>query len=134
MKMRAIVAAIVVLGTWAIGPTNVWAQSYGTGLPTGHWDNPNGPTVSPYLNLLQSGNAGITNYQSLVKPLVEGRSAINQNSSGINNLRRDVNQMGAAMASGARGRGATGHASYFMEHMHYYNGTPAARAGMARRR
>lgn len=51
---------------------------YTGGIYQGRSDNPVGPTVSPYLNLLQSTNQlnGISNYQSLVRPLLDQQSAI----------------------------------------------------------
>lgn len=82
----------------------------------GSSDNPNGPTVSPYLNLLQNNSVGVTNYQSLVKPLVEQNSAINRQGNSINRLQQQVN---APMGAGTAGRG-TGHTTFFMNYGHFY--------------
>jgi len=34
------------------------------------------PTVSPYLNLLNNPNPNVTNYQSLVRPMLDERDAV----------------------------------------------------------
>jgi hypothetical protein len=83
----------------------------------GSSDNTNGPTVSPYLNLLQNNSVGnITNYQSLVKPLIEQNSAINRQGNSINRLQQQVNSPSSA---GTSGRG-TGHTTFFMNYGHFY--------------
>ncbi len=89
------------------------AQGFGGG---GSSNNPNGPTVSPYLNLLQNANPDITNYQSLVKPL------INQNDA----LRRQGGAIQALQQQGNYGSGGTGIHSYFMYYSHFYT-TPTRR-------
>jgi len=98
------------------------AQAQLSGFYQGSSDNPVGPTVSPYLNLLnQSGSFGATNYQSLVRPLIEQGNAINRQGSSINRLQGQVNSASAAAAGG--GSRGTGHASFFMNYSHFY---PAA--------
>lgn len=86
----------------------------------GSSDNPVGPTVSPYLNLVQSSNSLVTNYQSLVKPLVDQGNAITRQA---NTLYRQGNSIRGLQQSQGGGGGGTGHASYFMNYSHYY---PAA--------
>ena len=58
------------------------------------------PTASPYLNLLTAdafGNVGIGGgYQTLVKPLVDGRKAINANSAAISRLASGVAEVPGA--------------------------------------
>jgi hypothetical protein len=84
------------------------------GLYQGRADNPNGPTVSPYLNLLQtSPNNPITNYQSLVKPLVNQGAAIQRQGRALAGLQQQV-------YAGAGAGLATGHRSYFMNFSHFY--------------
>ena len=61
-------------------------------LPRGSSDNPVGPTVSPYLNLLGADQFGITNYQSLVRPLVDQGNAINRQAGSINRLQQQIGQ------------------------------------------
>ena len=99
------------------------AQGYGLGgFASGHSDNPNGPTVSPYLNLLQ-GNAGLPNYQTLVKPLVDSQAAINQQASSIRRLQNRVGGVESAL-NGANSLRTTGHPTFFMNHSHFF---PAAK-------
>ncbi len=81
-------------------------------------DNPVGPTVSPYLNLLNRDQFGITNYQSLVRPLVQQGNAINRQG---NELSRLQQQMPRPRSGGIGGYGsATGHVTFFMNYTHYY--------------
>jgi hypothetical protein len=89
------------------------------GLYTGRSDNPNGPTVSPYLNLLQNNNQlnGIPNYQSLVRPLLDQQNAIQRQGSSLQRLQQQVNTQAGAGAGGQR---ATGHQTYFMHFSHFY--------------
>jgi hypothetical protein len=89
----------------------------------GTTDNPVGPTVSPYLNLLSTNQFGITNYQSLVRPLVQQGNAINRQGSELNRLQQQVTSQGAA---GGSGGSATGHVTFFMNYSHFYT-PPAAR-------
>ncbi|HTU26373.1 MAG TPA: hypothetical protein VMF30_13290 [Pirellulales bacterium] len=76
------------------------------------------PTVSPYLNLLTAdafGNVGIGGgYQTLVRPFVDSRRAINANSAAISQL-----QSGAFGGGGGGGGGASSH---FRNYSHYYPG------------
>lgn len=86
----------------------------------GHSDNPNGPTVSPYLNLLNNNNQlnGVPNYQSLVRPLVDQQDAIRRQGNSLQKLQTQVNSTyNAPSGSGLRG---TGHASHFMNFSHFY--------------
>jgi hypothetical protein len=90
------------------------------GLYMGSSDNPVGPTVSPYLNLLQQNvnPAAPTNYQSLVRPLVNQGNAIRQQGSSINRLQQQVNA--PSFGGGGGAGGATGHATFFMNYSHFY--------------
>lgn len=91
----------------------------------GRADNPVGPTVSPYLNLITSGQFGVTNYQSLVRPLIDQGSAIDRQGSQLRGVQQQLSQ-GAGAGAGAAGvRGpSTGRGSYFMYYSHFY---PSAR-------
>jgi hypothetical protein len=92
------------------------AQGVGGGFYMGSADNPNGPTVSPYLNLLQSNTFGVTNYQSLVKPLIEQSSAIRRQG-------RAINQVQQQLYSGPNyGASPSGRGSHFMFYSHFYPG------------
>jgi len=103
-------AAVVAL----VMPQVAMAQYYGAG---GHSDNPNGPTVSPYLNLLQINSQGFNSYQTMVKPIVDQQNALQRQGSAIQRLQNQ--------ASG--GGRATGHATYFMNYSHFYAGHGAGR-------
>lgn len=108
--MRRILA-LAVLAAAALSAHEAQAQRY-----QGSSDNPIGPTVSPYLNLLNSNDFGVTNYQSLVRPLVQQGNALNRQAGAINRLQQ---QMSTPRGYGGA-TGATGHATFFMNYGHYY--------------
>ncbi len=99
------VAVVVSQSSLSAVPAQVFRGGVGN-------DNPNGPTVSPYLNLLQNNNRGITNYQSLVKPLINQNDALRRQGGAIQQLQQQQYQTGG-------GRG-TGVHSYFMYYSHFY--------------
>lgn len=86
----------------------------------GHSDNPNGPTVSPYLNLLNNNNQlnGVPNYQSLVRPLVEQQDALRRQGNSLQRLQNQVNSSYTGSSGG--GIRGTGHQSHFMNFSHFY--------------
>jgi hypothetical protein len=77
--------------------------------------------VSPYLNLLGGNDIGVTNYQSLVRPLINQGTAIQRQGASLNNLQQ---AFGAQYYGGRRGGATTGHATFFMNYSHYYNLAP----------
>jgi hypothetical protein len=113
--------ALALAAIFLLAPQTAMAQ-YG-GRYMGRTDNPVGPTVSPYLNLLQTGNLNITNYQSLVKPLIDQGNAIDRQAYTINRQGGSIRGLQQAFGAGGRGIGG-GHATYFMNYSHYY---PSAR-------
>ncbi len=117
MISRAVLFAVAAFALLAT-PSSAFAQ--GGGLYTGRSDNPNGPTVSPYLNLLNNNNQlnGLPTYQSLVRPLVDQRDAIQRQGNSLQNLKQQVNTQGGGGGSGA-GR-STGHSTSFMYYSHFY--------------
>jgi hypothetical protein len=118
-KLFLILPAIVLLCV-----TASTAQAQIGGLYSGRGDNPVGPTVSPYLNLLQSNAFGVTNYQSLVRPLVDQGNAINRQGNSLNRIQQQLNTPGGAAGGGGyRGSGGsrgTGHTTLFMNYSHFY--------------
>ena len=114
--MRPAMLGLALAAIFLLAPQSAMAQ-YSGGQYMGRADNPVGPTVSPYLNLLQNNGFGVTNYQSLVKPLINQGNAIQQQGHSIGNLQRQVSQQAYGASSSRRG---TGHATYFMNYSHYY--------------
>ena len=117
MILRAVLFVVAALALLA-APGSAFGQ-YSGGRYTGHSDNPNGPTVSPYLNLLNNNNQlnGMPTYQSLVRPLLDQQSAIKRQGNSLQQLQQQVNTPGTG-ASGA-GR-STGHSTSFMYYSHFY--------------
>jgi len=110
--------ALAAAAVFLLAPQTAMAQ-YRGGQYMGRADNPVGPTVSPYLNLLQ-GNNGITNYQSLVRPLIDQGNAIDRQASSIYQQGNSIRGLQQAQSYGAGGGRGTGHTSYFMNFSHYY--------------
>jgi hypothetical protein len=82
---------------------------------------PRRPPVSPYLNLLRAeGDA--PNYYTLVRPEIETRRRLEQQSREIHDLGRAADATAAFLLRG--GEPATGHASYFLNYRGYYSGLP----------
>jgi hypothetical protein len=116
LRILGLVVALAAIGNLA--PQMALAQGYsGRGLYMGRSDNPVGPTVSPYLNLAQNNIFTPTNYQSLVKPLIDQGNAIQRQGNSLSRLQQQV-------YSGAGGRGGagpgTGHPTFFMNYSHFY--------------
>lgn len=108
MKLHLLALTVLAIAIVAVVPNVASAQ----GFYRGSSDSPNGPTVSPYMNLLQSNAFGVTNYQSLVKPLIDQGSA-------IRNQGRAINQVQQQLYSGAGGA-PSGRGSRFMYYSHFY--------------
>jgi hypothetical protein len=122
----ALLALALVAAVGALVPNVAWAQAGAGGLYSGRSDNPVGPTVSPYLNLLQNNNQlnPVTSYQSLVRPLVDQGDAIRRQGNSINQLQQRVNANTSALSAPGRG---TGHTTFFMNYSHYYSMPSAGR-------
>lgn len=118
MKPRNVLMAIAITCAALAVPRAAIAQ-LGTNMGGvgGHSDNPNGPTVSPYLNLLQSNSQGLnTNYQTLIRPMQDQQNAIQRQGTAVQQLQQQMNSPRSS-ASGAR---MTGHQTFFMNFGHYY--------------
>ncbi len=108
MKTRVLLVALAAVAFSLATSSSALAQSFYRGSS----DNPNGPTVSPYLNLLQSDSFGVTNYQSLVRPLVNQGNAIRRQGGALQQLERATYSAGPRLG--------TGHSSYFMNYSHFF--------------
>ena len=114
---RSVLCACAVVTAWVLSPTTARAQE------SPYSNIYNRPTVSPYLNLLQPNQFGITPYHTLVRPQLEAREALQQQGSNIQRLQQQVRAQ-PAYGRGARGRVGglqTGHETRFMNYSHYYN-------------
>ena len=116
MKLQSLVVAVVAALSAA---TCSMAFAQGT-YYQGRSDNPNGPTVSPYLNLLQNNSGGVTNYQSLVKPLINQNSAIQRQGSALQRQGGAIQQLQRQAYQGPVSGAGTGHITFFMNYSHYY--------------
>ncbi len=121
MHARTLSLAFLVVGLMAASASPSYAQIYGANnFFGGHSDNPNGPTVSPYLNLLQTNSQGLSSYQTLVKPLVDQQNAIQRQGDSLQRLQSQVNNQAYA-PGGKSGNQGTGHVTRYFNYSHYYN-------------
>ncbi len=103
------------------------AQYFGSPIARGGTSGSiNGPTVSPYLNLLQMNTQGIIPYQNLVQPQIEQNNALRQQASAINQLQQQVSS--PSSSGGGRGSRSTGHSTLFMNYGHYFPTYSASRS------
>ena len=82
----------------------------------------NRPTVSPYVNLADSAT-GLSNYQSLVRPLIEEREELNRQWSELERLNQQMTGMAGAAKrpeSGPMGTGKRSSAVRYMHYSHYF--------------
>jgi hypothetical protein len=111
MNKRILIAAGLLIGL-SLAASTASAQMYG-GRSLGR------PTVSPYLNLVTAdalGQAGIGGgYQTLVRPFVDQRRAINANAAAVSQLQGQMSRGGGSGAGAA-----VGTAGRFMNYSHYY--------------
>jgi hypothetical protein len=75
------------------------------------------PTVSPYLNLVNGGDPNLTNYQSMVRPLVNQNRVNSQQSSQLNRLEA---RKPSSSNSGNETLRTTGHQATWHNYSHYY--------------
>jgi hypothetical protein len=85
------------------------------------------PSVSPYLQLLNTQPSGLSNYQTLVRPLVEEREARMRQGMSLQRLQRQANQ--AVFASD--GAVAPSRAAQKPRHMYFSHFYPRITARMA---
>jgi hypothetical protein len=117
-KHFAVIAGTLIVAALFAG------EASAQGIPQSSRHSIGSPTVSPYLNLLTSdafGNIGIGGgYQTLVRPMVDGRKAINANSAAISQLQAG----GYSGRGGGAVGGAVGAIGKFRNYSHYYPSMP----------
>ena len=82
------------------------------------------PTVSPYINLVDN-TSGLSNYQTLVRPLIEEREELNRQWTELERINQQMNGMAGAVRRPESGPMGTGKRSTAVRYMHYshYFGT-----------
>lgn len=81
------------------------------------------PTVSPYLNLLNSNGAGFPNYQTMVRPEIDSRDALVRQGASLQQLQQQFHDSSqGARPSQPGGQSRTGHGTRYMNYSHYYSG------------
>ena len=101
--------------------------------PQGPGMNPNGPAVSPYLNLLRGGTSAGVNYYGLVRPELQFRSAIRGLEQQVGVNQANISQM----TDQRTGLPFTGHTAVFLNTGGYFmnmSGNAAGGVGMSQRR
>jgi hypothetical protein len=110
--MKRAFLACCVVATWLAAGEKASAQ----------YDPYNRPTVSPYLNLLQTNRFGVTNYQSLVRPMIEQQQLNVQQQTNISALQQQfqASSMATGRADALGGMRNTGHPTRHFNYLHYY--------------
>ena len=118
MRISTATLAILCGGLWMSFGESASAQNVGTNGPQLYA----APVVSPYLNLAVMPN-GLSNYQTLVQPMIEERDDLLRQSANLQRLQQQMNRNAAA--GDTRGRDASGRSRQgvrFMDYSHYYGG------------
>jgi hypothetical protein len=102
---------LVALAASAFSGSSVLAQTLGG-------QNPSGPAVSPYLNLMRAGAPLGVNYYDLVRPQIQFRSAISNLQRSQAGLIQGLTTGGSAADSAVM----TGHPVMFGNYSHYFPG------------
>ena len=93
MRTQLIILAVLAGGAWFLLMTPVRAQGWNSrdsGSSSHFGSTSYAPTtVSPYLNLGVTPN-GLSNYQTLVKPMIDEREALYRQSANIQQLRQQM--------------------------------------------
>jgi hypothetical protein len=124
------IAKVALLGAfcWLAATSTAAAQSMRPFDPPGRnrLNSPmeNRPTVSPYINLVDN-SSGLSNYQTLVRPLIEEREELNRQWTELERINRQMNGMAGAVRRPESGPMGTGKHSTAVRYMHYshYFGT-----------
>ncbi len=81
------------------------------------------PTVSPYVNLANN-NGGLSNYQALVRPLLEEREELNRQWTALEQLNQQMHGSNGSDNRADTTRGSAGgrpSAVRFMHYSHYFS-------------
>ena len=78
------------------------------------------PAVSPYVNLLQGNDAGVSNYFTQVRPMLRQGLVNTQQSANIQSLQHQVAGATAAGQTGSVGIRQTGHITTFRNYSHFF--------------
>jgi hypothetical protein len=73
------------------------------------------------LNLLSTDQFGISNYQRLVRPMIEERDNAQQQQASLQQLQQQFNQTQHDLQRQPQYGVRTGHLTRFMNYTHYYN-------------
>lgn len=125
--MTKITKCVMAMCGWTLLVPNAFAQFPGGAF--GRGPTPfSRPTVSPYLNLLQSGNPAI-NYYGLVRPQLQFQRALQNLGDNVNTLGNNVNALDTNQTP------QTGHKGSFMTQGMYFmtNGSAASNNGYGAR-
>ncbi|MBI3838757.1 MAG: hypothetical protein HY288_12600 [Planctomycetia bacterium] len=101
------------LGNYASGPGAYTANPYSS------------PPVSPYINLGINPSNGLSNYQSLVRPLIDEREAMQRQVATLQQLQQQMRQSQFGQATQDPNRQDPKErpwAKHFMQYSHYYGG------------
>jgi hypothetical protein len=119
-----VLCSLVAAGLWVSEGSMAVAQVRNPYLAASNRDLQNqvvysSPTVSPYVNLGFNAN-GVSNYQSLVKPMIDDREAIRLNAGTLQQLRQQMRDSREPKGGSPGTRAPVN--SRFMHYSHFYGG------------
>jgi hypothetical protein len=128
MPNRKILPLLIILlleTAWMATADSAWAQNP-VYVPGGWY---NSPPVSPYLNLGVT-QTGLSNYQTLVRPMIDDREAILRQDANLQKLQQQLrvapNGRSANLPRGKETQPpatSTGVSKHFMHYSHYFGGS-----------
>jgi hypothetical protein len=126
LKSVAILSILSGIGLAFTTPALAQGQGgYGLGLGDYSANPYNSPPVSPYLNLGINPSSGLSNYQSLVRPMIDEREEMQRQTTTLQQLQLQVRhgQIGSALKD-SKGQDPNERpgAKHFMHYSHYYSG------------
>lgn len=125
MRKLYVLLPLVAACTWLAASPAAVAQGRNPYMAASSRNVPNqsvysSPTVSPYVNLGINTN-GISNYQSLVKPMIDDREAIRVNADTLQQLRQQMRDSREPKGGSPGTRVPLN--SRFMHYSHFYGST-----------
>jgi hypothetical protein len=126
--LKSVTVWTIVSGLGLAFATPAFAQGlggYAAGLGDYNMNPYSSPAVSPYLNLGVNPNNGLSNYQTLVRPMIDERAEMMRQTATLQQLQRQVRQGPIGTVSkdfkGQDPNERPG-AKHFMHYSHYFSG------------
>jgi len=119
MSRQAFLLAFAALGVLPGMTSSAQAQGY----------QPNGPMISPWMNLFQRNTGPVDNYHMYVRPQIQLQDTLRQQNARIQQQSAGLQSVGQQLQEVEQQHTVphTGTGSVFMDYSHYYHTLPPAR-------